>query len=320
MDFSFFDLLINVVSLYTIILGAFITGKIFTIDLKSVAKILIYLVTPVIIFNSIFIVKLDQVTFAIPVFFFILTSIIAIIFYFLAGLFWKDGNRNLIAFSAGWGNVGYFGLPVIVSIIGQRAEVYVVLIVLGFQFFLSTLGFYITASGKFSSKKALKKVFFSPYIPAIILGVVANLLRVNLNPDLTQTISDIFSKEYDKIINLTRGTYSFLGVAMIGFGVSKIKKLNFDWKFLSVTFFAKFIIWPILIFLFLQLDQNFFQIFSKIDILSPIMTIISLVPMGANVIALAEEFDLEPEKAATAVLLSSLFAMFYIPLGISVLL
>jgi malate permease and related proteins len=39
----------------------------------------------------------------------------------------------------------------------------------------------------------------------------------------------------------------------------------------------------------------------------------AIVPLAANTVALATELKVHPERAAIAVLLSTLFALFYIP-------
>ena len=43
------------------------------------------------------------------------------------------------------------------------------------------------------------------------------------------------------------------------------------------------------------------------------LLIMSIVPPAANIAAFAATLDLNPEKAATTVLLGTIFALFYIP-------
>jgi predicted permease len=43
----------------------------------------------------------------------------------------------------------------------------------------------------------------------------------------------------------------------------------------------------------------------------------SIVPLAANTIAIATELDVHPEESTIAVFLSTIFALFYIPLIIT---
>jgi len=45
-----------------------------------------------------------------------------------------------------------------------------------------------------------------------------------------------------------------------------------------------------------------------------VMILMSIVPLAANTVAFATELKAQPEKASLAVMLSTLFALFYIPL------
>jgi len=51
----------------------------------------------------------------------------------------------------------------------------------------------------------------------------------------------------------------------------------------------------------------------------PLFTLFSIFPIAANKVAFATELKVHPEKAALTVFLSTLFALFYIPLVVSLL-
>jgi predicted permease len=103
---------------------------------------------------------------------------------------------------------------------------------------------------------------------------------------------------------------------LIGLGIGVRKKLKFDFKFIGVTFFAKFITWPLLILLIILLDKSFLHLYNPQ--IYEVMLLISIVPLAANAVAFSTLLQLHPEKASLAVLLSTVFALFYIPLVILV--
>jgi malate permease and related proteins len=132
---------------------------------------------------------------------------------------------------------------------------------------------------------------------------------------------------YESFIANFRGGYSLLGVMLIGFGISKIKDFKLDLKFISFGFLAKFIVWPVLLMFLIFLDKNYFHLMnnylingeSGANLVYQTFLILSLVPMGANLVAMSLEFNIDPEKTAFTIFLSYLFAIFYIPLVLSIL-
>ena len=88
-------------------------------------------------------------------------------------------------------------------------------------------------------------------------------------------------------------------------------------RFIEWTFCAKFIIWPILIAGIVFLDTSLLHIFSAE--VHKVLILMSIVPLAANTVAIATELRTHPEKASVAVLLSTVFALFFIPLVVSFL-
>jgi predicted permease len=99
---------------------------------------------------------------------------------------------------------------------------------------------------------------------------------------------------------------------LIGLGMVDVCWSSVDIRFLGMAFLAKIFAWPFLMMLVVFLDKNFFHFYSR-DIYQ-IMILMSIVPLAANTVSYATELRTHPEKAAVAVLLSTLFALFYIPL------
>lgn len=142
-----------------------------------------------------------------------------------------------------------------------------------------------------------------PSFYAFFLGVFLNKMDVNLG--------EIFNQTATKFV----GAYSVLGMMIIGMALINIKKREIEFKFISMTFLTKFLVWPLIILGIISLDKNYTQFFASN--IYDIMLLMSIVPLGANTVAFATQLRTEPGKAAVAVLLSTLFALFYIPLIVS---
>lgn len=300
----FLTLLAKLIPLYLIILLGYIAGKYLRVKKESVSPILIYIIAPIIIFNGVVTVKLDANTLSLPVLFFALASIICFLFLKLSKNIFKDSTRNILAFTSGVGNVGYFGLPVAMILFDQKTVSMVVLSILGFILYENTVGFYVVAKGNLTPKDSLLKVLKLPTIYAFLIGILVNLLGINLG-----------SVYADAVINF-RGAYTILGMMIIGLGLVNIKEYKTDWKFLSLSFLAKFFVWPLIILAVILVDRNFVGFYNQE--IYKVMILMAIVPLAANTVAVATELKVQPEKASVTVLLSTFFALFYIPLIVAV--
>ena len=103
---------------------------------------------------------------------------------------------------------------------------------------------------------------------------------------------------------------------LIGLGLSKMENLfRPDWSFLRWMFSIRFVVWPLAMAAVVAADVSLFHLYGH-DI-HFMMLLIGMVPMAANTVAFAETLGLSAENAASAVLLSTLFALFFIPAGLS---
>lgn len=298
----FTTILLKLIPLYLMILLGFISASKLKTQKETIARMLIYIITPVVIFYGAYTTQIDFASLSLPVVFFILCCTIALFFLGIGTLAYKGGSaKNILAFTAGTGNTGYFGLPVIFAILGEQAFSITVLAILGFVLYENTLGFFLTAKGSHTTKESLLKVVKLPIIYAFTTGIIFNILQINLGDIAVTTI------------NQFKGAYTLLGMMIIGMGLSAVDFKKIDFKFISLTFLAKFIIWPAVIAGVILLDTAFLGWYTP-EIYN-VMIIMAIVPLAANTVALATELKVHPDKAAIAVLLSTLFALIYIPLA-----
>ena len=296
----FLSLLIKIIPLYILILLGFIAGRKLNAKKETIASILIYVVTPVVIFNSIITTRLTPSLLLLPLIFFICCSLMCILFYLIGGKLFKDNTKNLLAFSAGTANTGYFGIPVALELFGENIIGIMVLGILGFTIFENSLGFFMVAKGNHTVRESLQRLLRLPAIYAFLSGLLINILGINLG------------KNYLSFAGNFIGAYTVLGMMLIGLGLSSMKDFKIDLNFLLSAFGAKFVLWPLLISILIFADINFVNVFN--DSVHKIMFLLSIVPLAANLVAFSTELKVQPDKASVAVFLSTLIALFYIPL------
>jgi len=300
----FTTILLKLIPLYLMILLGYFAARRLKVQKESIAKLLIYIVVPVVIFSGVYTAKISVANLSLPILFFVICSLTALIFLAIGTfVFKKDSTKNLLAFTSGSGNTGYFGFPVILILFGNQAFSIAVLCSLGYVLYESSLGFFLMAKGNYTAKESLTRIVKLPSVYAFFVGLLFNYLNINLGEVATTTIESF------------KGAYTLFGMMIIGMGLVTVTIRHIDFKFLSISFLAKFLFWPVVILGIVFLDKTFSQFYSQ-DIYN-VLILMSIVPLAANTVTFATELKVHPDKAAVAVFGSTLFALFYIPLMVS---
>lgn len=296
----FLLLFTKLIPLYASIAMGWFAGKRLGVTRDGVGVLVIYMLVPVVMFGGVVKADITPATLSLPLIGFVLATLLCGVFLCLARKMWDNNIPNILACSAGTGNTGYFGLPVAMLLFDEKTVAIYIILMLGVTVFESTIGMYVAAKGRYTAREALRKVRRIPTIYAFLLGVLVH----GLGWELPEIFWDFYAN--------VRGAYVILGMMIIGLGLASMPHFRLDWKFIAVAFSAKFIAWPLTALGFIWLDTHLFGLYSGPVYQS--LLLISIVPMAANSVVIATLFDAHPEKAASAVLLSTLLALFYVPL------
>ncbi len=302
----FLSLLIRIIPLYILILLGFIASKKLNAKKETIASILIYIIVPVVTFNSVATIKLTPSVLLLPLIFFICCSCMCLLFYRVGKSLFTDNTKNLLALAAGTANTGYFGVPVAIELFGEGIIGLMIISILGFTVFENSLGFFMIAKGNYTPREALTRLSKLPTIYAFLLGLLVNIVGIN------------FSDAYLGFSKNFIGTYAIFGMMLIGMGLADMKSFKIDMKFLLSTLIAKFLIWPLLVGALILIDKSFLNLFNAP--IHKVMFLLSIVPLAANLVAFSTELKAQPEKASLAVFISTLIALVYIPLLTTLLL
>lgn len=297
-------LLLKLLPLYAMVFLGWIAGRFLTVKKESIAPLLIYLVAPMVIFHGVVTMHMNIKMLSLPGVFFILACFLCFLFYRIGGLLWRGSEKNILAFTAGTGNTGYFGLPIALTLFGNDVLSIAVLSTLGFILYENSVGFFITAQGQHTVKEALDKVAKLPALYAFFLGLIVNFFHVSLSPIILDTVTNF------------RGAYIVLGMMLVGLGLSQVTRASFDYRFTSVAFLAKFFAWPLIVATVIFFDLTFLHWYDSSTY--KIMLLMAIVPLASNTVAYATALKVHPEKAAVTVLLSTCFALLYIPLFVMI--
>lgn len=301
----FFTLFANLLPLYVLIAIGYGAGKFFGVERTSLANLAIFIFMPIVAFGYMAQLDVKPSYILLPVTFFIISSIIAVVFLNIGRTVYGDNRANLMTMCASMGNTGYFGLPVVFLLFDEKITAIYIFAMMGGTIFEATVGYYLAARGNFDVRTALMKVAKFPTLYAIAAGLLFNAGGLQLPA--------IFIDYWTKV----QGAYVILGMMIIGIALCGLERLVIGWRFMGGAVIGKWIVFPLMFLGAIWADKNIFGLFSG-DIHKAIM-ILSIVPPAANIVVFAAQMNLRPEKAATTILLMTLFGLIYIPAALMIL-
>ncbi len=311
---AFLEMLLKITPLIIYTFIGYASRKLLKIDKNQIASLLIYFLLPIITFHGIFTVQLSNGVIFLPVIFYVIAALITFCFLTIGRRILKDSRANLVGFATSYGNYAYFAIPASIAFFGTQSESLVIAAGFGFTLYTTTIGYYVTARGKFSTAQSLAKTLSLPSTYTFFLGLILNQLKFN-----TYVFSNVaISQIYTELIKDVRGIFTILGMMILGIAVAEVKKLHFDFKFTMLALIAKFIVWPAFILFIIFLDKNFIHVINT-ALSYNIMLLLSLVPTGTTLVAYSSQLGVHPDKASMVVISSSIIALVYIPLVLSLI-
>lgn len=282
-----------------ILLAGYLAALFLKIDRHTIAYLLFYIISPALFFPTIAKIKFEFDVLLFPIVMVILSSIVSFIVCNVKAFYPSDQIRNFLAFSGGNGNVGYFLLPLAWSLFNEEILGMYILVIVGNIIYENTVGFYVAARSNFSIKDSLQKILKFPSIYALFLGLIFSAFSIEI------------PKIFDDLFIQARGAYTILGMMIIGVALAEIKWTEIDFYFITSSFIAKFLLSPLVALCFIFCDNLLLHLYNK-DI-HHVILLASVAPLAANSITICSVIGISPQKAASSVILSTIFAIIYIP-------
>lgn len=296
----------KLIPLYVTVVLGWLAGRYLEASGKHIAGIMLYIMTPSVVFSGVMAAPLSVEVILLPVLVFMLCSVIGVAHLWLARRVITDGSASLMPLSVGTGNTGYFGIPVALLLFGQEGLALYIVCMLGTTLFENSVGFYLAARGRYSLRDSLVRVVKLPSVYAFALAVALNLSGFS--------IPEVFTPLFDNL----RGAYSILGMMIIGMGILSFRGLAGNLRFTGLAFLGKFVTWPLVALGLWWLDANVYGVYDQA--VYQAIFLISITPIAANTVVIATLLDTAPRQAAGTALLSTLFALAFIPLMVALIL
>ena len=243
---------------------------------------------------------LDMLYFAIATF--LLQAIFMLILYFILRSKYEDAKYRLLTCGSVLGNVGFFGLPLAVSLVPGNPLIacYSSIYVITMNLLVFTVGvFCLTNDTKYMS---IKSALINPTTFGLLLAIPAFIFGDKIS---NVQLVDVFASG----INLLGQMTTPLCMLILGIRLATVSfKALWIRPFIYLICFLKMIIFPIACFF-----AVYFLPFLTPDFKKAIL-IISSVPCASVILNMAEIHHAEEELAANCVLVSTILCMVTIPM------
>lgn len=293
------NLFLQLIPLYLSVILGYIAGKWLDVEGKGIAALCFYIFAPISIFSGLLNLEFSRELLLLPVVIFFVSSALSLVTYSVGKRLWQDSRGNVAAYSSGRGNYGTFGLPIALMLFDDTTTGIYILAGLGIAMWRSTLGFYLVAQSTYSARDALVKTLQLPILYAIFAGIAANLLQLPIPEYIEPFFSD------------TRIAFGILGMLLIGISIANIRTIRIDKLFIGMLMFNKYIAWPLIVIGLILIDSHWLHWFE--ENVYDALILLSIVPMAINTVVVAQLLGTQPERTATALLVSTIISLIYIP-------
>ncbi|PAU73893.1 AEC family transporter [Halomonas salipaludis] len=268
------------------------------LEARPIATLLIYLIAPLTVFRGLTLGGPTLGYLVLTLGTFVAASLVAMLANRLARRWFAPQEAAVLAFSAGTGNTGYFGLPVAMVLLPAEGVTIYLFCMLGVTLYEFTVGFYLSARGRFSMRQSLAKIARLPLVYAFVAALVASGVGLSVPSGVMDGLA-VFP-----------ATYTLLGMMVIGMTLGRVTVREVDGRFIAACVVLRYAVWPLLAGLAVLVLQATLGIDEQLALA---LLLVGVVPMAANVVVVAMELDIRPEKGAIAVLLTTLMAPLLIP-------
>ncbi|QTF93093.1 AEC family transporter [Halomonas sp. BM-2019] len=270
-----------------------------SLDPRPIATLLIYIIAPLTFFRGLTLGGPTPGYLLLTLGLFLVASLIAIAVRQLVRPLVPAQEAAVLAFSAGTGNTGYFGLPIAMVLLPPEGVTLYLFCLLGITLYEFTVGYYLSARGQFSVRQSLTRILRLPLIYAFLAALLVSALGLPI-PAAVMAGLEVFPP-----------TYTLLGMMIIGMTLGGVTIRELDGRFIGACVAIRYGLWPLLAGIAVLGLRAGLGISTELALA---LLLVGVVPVAANVVVVAMELSIRPEKGAIAVLLTTLAAPLLIPL------
>ena len=281
--------------------AGFILQRLRAMDVRSVSAVTLYILSPALVFITLYDAQFDRGFLIIVIYMFILLGIMVIVNKILAKIFkWTPNIESASILATGFMNSGNYGLPVVLFSVGPAALPYAVFIMVVQGLMNNFFGIYYASRGTNGMRYALRNVMKMPTTYAAILGVLFQYLSIPVADSLHSMISMVGEAAIPVMM------------LVLGMQLGSMTSLRLNWQVIISAVSLKMVAAPIIGFIFVLLVD--------VDpIIGMVIIIISAMPTAATTTMYAIEFDTEPELVSSITFIATAISVVSISVVLNLL-
>lgn len=285
---AFLEIIFPVISIIAI--GYLLNKFIPDLDLRTLSRITMYVLTPTLIFTSLLQTKVTPEDTGVMFIFtiFLTLGIYLISFFFGKILNLAKADQNGLHLATIFLNAGNYGIPVALFAFGTAGMEREIIMLVFQNLLVSTLGIYLATSSHHNWRDALLKVFQLPPFYAVTAAFIIRLLQIQL-PEIALKPLSLLGSGAVPVLLLT-----------LGIQLSRTKPGK-NLKFISVATFIRLIVSPLLAFAIVKL-------MGVSGLTAKIMILASATPSAVSATLYAIEFNASPEKVSAVTLTTTILS------------
>jgi hypothetical protein len=286
----------SVVPVFIVIAVGYVFGKLYPESKKFVGKLSLWIFAPVLTLTYVndhpVSANVFTVAFSVQIATMIISGIV------IALLLRKEGydNYKWSIMGGTFSNCGYIAYPIVKIAYGDQGLAYAVVFSVAFQIIMNTYGVFTASSKKDELEKGLIGIFKIPTLYALVLALILNYFRINLNI-LPKSI-------YGSLLFFKNASLTML-LIFIGMELSGIKLEKEDYLNIGVATFAKIILMPLTAFIIVK-------IFGIQGLLGKIVVVESAMPTAMNTSIITKEFDGNIKLVSSVIFITTLIFPFFL--------
>ena len=293
------DLLMIVLPAFMIFFAGFIGQKLIGFNIRSISSMALYIMSPFLAFRTFYTNELTAEYFYIILFCLILCFVLMIIVWITA-ICTKATKQQMSAMMLGGAfmNSGNYGAPIVLFALGSIGFDYAVIMMVFQSFLMNTIGlFFASLGGKegASLKDSLQRVIRMPVIHGALLGIVLQLLSVNIPITFMEAVSLIADASIPTVM------------LVLGMQLAVITRKKVAYRYVSSVTIIRMIGSPILAIIIVS-----FLLISTL--LKNVLIIQAAMPAAANTTMFAIQFGTEPDLVSFTTLVTTILSIVTIPI------
>lgn len=280
-----------VLPVFLIFLTGFVLQKWQQVNIKAVSTVAIYVLTPALVFPTLYEADLNQDYVIMIVFSLLLLAAIIIITRLYS---WMRGYpqpvESGLILSTAFMNSGNYGAPLILFAFGQQGFDYAITLMVLQSVIMNFFGIYYAARSSAGVRLAIRTVLAMPPIYAAMIALALNVFDVTIPANLMSAI-DLVSPAAIPVVML-----------VLGMQLAQIPLNGMQWSKISYGVVVRLMLSPLIAFVIVQF-------FSMNSLLEKVLIVSAAMPSAATTTMYAVQYDAEPDLVSSVTLITTLISI-----------